>query len=220
MEELVATASVRKEAAGLFRSKSRLELIRPGIDFKGVRNISTILTGPYINVVPGEGELCSDFILHAETSGAEGFSGLNIILETPRLGFLNIGNPLYYRQVRVGQVTGYDLSATAQKVLIEVNIYPEYEKLVYSGTKFWLSSGMKASWGLFSGLQLDTESIEALITGGISFATPESEEMGEPARNGDHFQLYDEKDRQWTAWTPELEISSKESQVDKPGESQ
>ncbi|MCL7487191.1 MAG: MlaD family protein [Desulfobulbaceae bacterium] len=220
MKEVVATATVRKEAASLFREKSRLELIRPSIDFTGVRHIATILTGPFINLVPGEGELCSDFILYPDSAEAHGSRGLNIILETPRLGFLNIGNPVYYRQVQVGQVTGYNLSATAQKVLVRVNIYPGYAKLVYSGTKFWLASGMNASWGLFSGLQLDAESLEALIVGGISFATPESEEMGEPARNGDHFQLHDQKDAQWTAWAPELEIFPRESQVDKHGDSQ
>ena len=220
MKDLIATARVQKEAAVLFREKSKLWLTGPTIGLNGVQNISTMLTGPFISVVKGDGELTTEFTVHQDEPRIDVYTGLNIILEAPSLGFLSIGNPVYYRQIKVGQVTGYDLSPTAQKVLVKVNIYPEYGKLVSSDSKFWLSSGIRASWDFFSGLKLDTESVEALLTGGISFATPEPGKMSEHARNGDHFTLHSKKDIEWTTWAPELTVFSMESPVDKPADSQ
>ncbi len=220
MKEVIARASIAREAEQLFRESSRLWLVKPTIDLNGVHNISTVLTGPYITVLQGTGALRKHFSLQPAKPMIEAHSGLNIILETPRLGFLSIGNPVYYRQIQVGQVTGYDLSPTAQMVLVEVNIDPEFEKLVYTGSKFWLSSGIRASWGLFSGLKLDAESLETLMAGGIAFATPDGDEMGMPAANGDHFRLHDKENIQWTNWAPDLTVSTMESQVDKPGDSQ
>ncbi len=166
-----------------------------------------MLTGPYIDVVPGEGEPRTDFTLLDNTPEVESYAGLNIILTTPALGSLTKNSPVYYRQIQVGQVTGISLSPTAQEVLVNVNIHPAYAPLVYRGTQFWVASGIRASWGLFSGFDFSTESLEAILAGGIAFATPEGEDMGEPAENGDQFILNEEIDKTWLDWKPEIMLN-------------
>jgi paraquat-inducible protein B len=101
-------------------------------------------------------------------------------------------------------VTGFELSPTAQQVWVRVNIHPAYTNLVYTGTRFWLASGIRASWGLFSGFDLSSESMEALLAGGIALATPGGEEMGESAVNKDHFTLYEKSEKTWLDWNPEI----------------
>ncbi|HFQ89106.1 MAG TPA: MCE family protein, partial [Desulfobulbus sp.] len=133
-------------------------------------------------------------------------SGLNIILETPRLGSLKRGSPVYYRQVLVGRVTGFALAPDARTVLVRVNIRPGYERLVYTGTKFWNVSGVEISAGLFSGVNIDTESMEALLMGGVAFATPEGDKMGRPARDNDHFLLHARGRDRWRKWQPALPL--------------
>lgn len=202
MQTIMAETRVRKEAEKLFRQNTLLRLVKPEISLSGVRHLETVLTGPYIDIIPGDGELRTVFSLLHDIPEPDEYGGLKIVLETPRLGSLNIKSPVYYRQVQIGEVTGFALSPTAQQVWVNVNIQPSYANLVRSGTRFWSVSGIRASWGLFSGFNLDTESMEAVVAGGISLATPDGEEMGEPAVNGDHFILHEENEQSWLDWNP------------------
>jgi paraquat-inducible protein B len=50
-------------------------------------------------------------------------------------------------------------------------------------------------FGLFTGLK--TESMEALLTGGVAFETPEREAMGKPVKKGWIFQLHERVHSSW-----------------------
>ncbi|MDH3329428.1 MAG: MlaD family protein, partial [Desulfobulbaceae bacterium] len=207
MQGIIAEGRVQKMAGNLFRQNTRLWLVKPQFGLSGIRNLETVLTGAYIDIMPGDGELKTDFILLPDIPGTDSYAGLNIVLETPRLGSLGKNSPVYYRQVQVGQVTGFELSPTAQQVWVRVNIHPAYENLVHTGTRFWLASGIRASWGLFSGFDLDSESMETIIAGGIALATPAGEEMGEPAVKGDHFILHEKSEQTWLDWSPVIMLN-------------
>ncbi len=75
--------------------------------------------------------------------------GLNIKLIAKRLGSVRIGNPVLYRQVKVGEVIGVDLSATADTVDIFINIAKRYAPLVNRGSKFWNTSGINIEASVF-----------------------------------------------------------------------
>ncbi|MBU5719389.1 hypothetical protein ICN64_37520, partial [Pseudomonas aeruginosa] len=66
-----------------------------------------------------------------------------------------------------------------------------YVPLVRTGSRFWNASGFGVDASLFKGLSLRTESMEALMEGGIAFATPNNAQMGEPAKPGQTFALFD-----------------------------
>lgn len=207
MKGIIAEGRVRKEVERLFRDTTRMWLVKAEVGLSGVRHLDTLLTGSYIDIMPGTGALRTDFFLLPEPPSADSFSGLNIVLETPRLGSLDKNSPVYYRQVQVGRVTGFELSPTAQQVWVRINIYPAYMNLVRSGTRFWLVSGIRASWGIFSGFDLDSESMEAVLAGGIAFATPDGQEMGGPAENNDHFTLSAQSEKTWLDWSPEIMLN-------------
>jgi paraquat-inducible protein B len=133
--------------------------------------------------------------------------GLNIVLETPELGSLKPGSPVYYRQVQVGRVMGSALSPTAQEVYVFVNIEEPYDALIRENTVFWNASGISVKAGIFSGVKIYTESMETILAGGIAFATPEGEAMGAPTSSGQHFILQDKMDEDWLAWKPEIKLS-------------
>lgn len=217
MRDIIAEGRVNKEAGHLFRETTRLWLVKPEISLSGVRHLDTVLSGSYIDLIPGTGALQTDFTLLPESPGAELFAGLNIVLETPRLGSLNKNSPVYYRQVQVGKVTGFELSPTAQQVWVRVNILPGYMNLIREGTKFWLASGIRASWGLFSGFDMSSESMEALLAGGIAFATPGGNEMGEAASSNDHFTLHEQGEKTWLDWNPEIMLNEGAKQTGETG---
>ncbi len=71
-------------------------------------------------------------------------------------------------------------------------------------------SGVDVKGGLLTGVQMKVESLRTLISGGVAFATPEKD-MGDPARNGDQFPLYEEAKDEWEQWAPEIPIAAEES---------
>ena len=126
-------------------------------------------------------------------------------LSAHRLGSVRVGNPVLYRQVKVGEVIGVDLSATADKVDVFINIAKRYAPLVNNGSKFWNTSGIKIEANVFSGVNIDSESIETLIAGGIAFATPElkkSENQNKLTR----FILHQDVDSDWLEWQPKMPL--------------
>ncbi len=205
LDQVIARAVVMQKARKLFRRDSILYLVGPQIGLTGVRNLDTVLSGAYITLRPGTGEATDQFTVLPQAPGRNAtYAGLNITLESESLSSLNPGSPIYYRQIPVGLITGYQLSPTGQQVWLDANIQPEYQYLVHSGTKFWNASGIEVSGGVLSGMTVNTESVEALIRGGVAFATPEGEAMGKPAQNGEHFVLAKKSETGWKEWSPEL----------------
>ncbi|MEA2116409.1 MAG: MlaD family protein [Thermodesulfobacteriota bacterium] len=204
-EQVFATAAVQKKTAKLFRSESDLWLVKPQVDLSGIKHLDTVISGAYIDLRPGQGKLSTDFVVQDTSPSVLGpYPGLNLVLESPRLGSLKIGRPIYYRQIKIGQVTGVELGPTAQNVWIHININPEHSPLVHRGSRFWNASGVSVSAGLFSGVSVETESMETLVAGGVAMATPEGKDMGTPAQDGDHFILADKPEEKWLEWAPEI----------------
>ena len=128
---------------------------------------------------------------------AKTHGGLGLILETPELGGVSAGNPVYYRQLAVGAVVSHELAKDGSKVRIRINVEPRYEHLVRSNSVFWNAGGISAHLGLH-GLEVHTESLKALLMGGVSFATPPS--PGHTVAEGSVFPLYHEAKDEWMKW--------------------
>jgi len=214
---VIATAAVEKRTEDLFRTGTKIWVEGPRIGLGGVRNAGAVLTGPFLAVAPGAGEPARDFtVLDAPPDLRPDGPTLDLVLETARLGSLNKGAPVYYRQVKVGEVTGHSLADTADRVLVHVAIYRPYAPIIRENTKFWNASGLHAEAGLFSGVQIDTESLQALLTGGIALATPGNEAMGRTVNSGHRFQLYDSPEDEWKTWAPKIPLDLPEGEEATP----
>lgn len=129
--------------------------------------------------------------------------GLEILLEAFSVGSLKEGDPVYYRQIRVGEVGEHELSADAKTVRTRVRIEPRYATLVRSNSRFWNVSGIGVHFGL-SGLDIRTGSLETLLAGGVAFATPD--EPGPEVEAGTIFPLHPEPESEWERWAPLLPV--------------
>jgi hypothetical protein len=78
--------------------------------------------------------------------------------------------------------------------------------LVRQNTKFWNVSGIGVDLYLF-GVKAKTESLTSLIKGGIAFATPLNDKMGNEVENGMVFRLYDQPEKEWLAWAPVIQLN-------------
>jgi hypothetical protein len=69
---------------------------------------------------------------------------------------------------------------------------------VRSTSVFWNAGGISANLGLH-GLRIHTESLKALLAGGVAFATP-PKKLGQAVKAGTVFQLHHEPKDDWLEW--------------------
>jgi len=174
MTGIQVTASIQKQYRSLLREGTQFWLVEPSLGLAGAKNLETIVTGTYITLRPGKGKPKRTFkALGAPPTYQEPRKGLKIILIAERLGSIKADDPVYFRQIKVGEVTGYRLSKDATSAIINLDIENSYAPLVRTTSKFWNASGINIDFSLFKGAKVRTESMQSILEGGIAFATPE-----------------------------------------------
>ena len=186
---VVATVQLLKEARSFTAADTRFWVVRPRADPTGVSGLSTLFSGAYIGADAGESEeTARDFEgLEAPPIVTRDESGRQFVLRADDLGSLDIGSPVYYRRVRVGQVAAYTLAEDGTAVTLRVFINSPYEKFVGANTRFWHASGFDMQIDA-SGFRLRTQSLATVVLGGIAFQAPDGE-PGSPALENTQFKL-------------------------------
>jgi paraquat-inducible protein B len=181
-------------------------VVRPELGLARTANLDTLVSGPYLEVElasrPGSPQRRFDLLAQAPEA-ASGGEGLALVLSAARRGSVEAGDPVSYRQMPVGKVSRLELGPNADRVLIHILIEPRFASLVRGGSRFWNASGVDVDFGLLKGVQVRTESAEAIIAGGIAFATPDEQR---PVRPGQTFVLFDEPQEEWLGWAPRIPL--------------
>jgi paraquat-inducible protein B len=208
---------LRKNAAALASADSKFWIVHPEIGFNGVHGLDTLVTGVRLNVLPGKGPPGQHFTGLDKTPAPDVTDeGRAFILQSDKLGSLTTGSPVFYRELKVGAVEASRLSDDSTSVLIRIHIEAPFVDLVRTSTKFWNSGGFSFKINLF-GAQVKDTSLESLITGGVSFATPDDGPLAPAAAAGAQFNLAAEADKEWMKWSPKIPVKSQESIVEKTG---
>jgi paraquat-inducible protein B len=187
-------AKIAKSAAGLMVEDARFWVVEPRVTLSGVSGLGTLLSGNYIGFEVGKSDKPQRKFVGIETPPiiTGGQPGRSFVLKASNLGSLGIGSPLYYRRLQAGQVVAYDLAADGQAVDLQIFITAPYDRFVTPETRFWNASGVDVAVGA-GGVEVRTESLVALIAGGVAFDTPSFAAKGEPATANTVFTLYPDR---------------------------
>ncbi|EJM31220.1 MULTISPECIES: PqiB family protein [Pseudomonas] len=169
-----ATIKLAKQAETFTREDSQFWVVRPRIGAGGVSGIDTLLSGDYIGADIGQSNSRAKHFKGLENPPpiTYGEPGKRFNLHASDLGSLDIGSPVYYRKIPVGQVVAYALDADGKGVNIEVFIHAPNDAYVTENTRFWNASGIDVNVGA-NGFAVKTESLSTLLVGGIAFRAPE-----------------------------------------------
>ncbi|WP_395506009.1 PqiB family protein [Ectopseudomonas hydrolytica] len=209
LQAVMLNVRITQAAEQIAREGTRFWVVKPELSLTRAANLGTLVSGQYLEVQPAgqKGARRTEFVaLASAPSQAVREEGLRLVLSAPRRGSIKPGVIVSYREVPVGKVVDFELGPTSDRVLIHVLIEPRYAPLVRSGSRFWNASGIGVDAGLFKGVKVRTESLEALLEGGIAFATPNNPEMGGPAQPGQTFALFDEPQEGWMQWAPKIAL--------------
>jgi paraquat-inducible protein B len=168
-QTVVVSADLSKDAASLLKADTQFWIVRPRIGVGSVSGLDTLLSGVYIGMKTGTASRRERQFVGLENPPAlsHGPRGRELQLHAARAGSLAIGAPVYFRQFQVGRVIDENLlpdGSTRVTVFVEA----PYDGFVKPVTRFWNASGIDVTLGA-DGLNVQTESLAAVLAGGLAF---------------------------------------------------
>src|SRR5262245_7798669 len=144
---VVCTARMVNDASEWLTDKTRFWVVRPRVAGGQVTGLGTLFSGAYIGVDPGRvGEAVRRFqgldippIVTADTPGRR------FRLRSHRAGSVDVGSPVYFRRIRVGEVLSSELDASGDFVAVQIFVPAPHDERVRRETRFWNAGGVQAS---------------------------------------------------------------------------
>ncbi|MEJ1970948.1 MAG: MlaD family protein, partial [Lacunisphaera sp.] len=206
LDGVIVKVELDEGAGPLAVEGSEFWLSQPEIGLSGVKGLDTLLSGARLIVRAGSGAPATHFKALPRAPAREGLgAGRSYTLRTAGLGSLRTGTGVYFRDMKVGVIENFRLSSDSTQVLVDCRILEPYHLLVRVDTRFWNSGGISMKIGLL-GANIHSDSLESLVGGGVSFATPEESAEGAVAPEGTVFELHDRPEKAWEAWSPKIAL--------------
>ncbi|MGF6634686.1 intermembrane transport protein PqiB [Paraburkholderia sp. MM6662-R1] len=190
LSHVLVQVQLTKEGGKFAVKDSRFWVVRPRIGASGVSGLTTLLSGSYIGADAGRSTESESNFVGLETpppiTGDQ--KGHQYTLHGDSLGSIDIGSPIFYRRVQVGQVVGFSLDRDGTGVTMRVFVSAPFDQYVGTNTRWWHASGVDLRLDS-SGFKLNTQSLATVIVGGLSFQSPPGQNMGPQAPNNQTFRL-------------------------------
>jgi paraquat-inducible protein B len=173
MSKVIVRARVRRSVTDHLTDHTRFWIVRPRVGVGGISGLSTLVSGDYIEMYPGDGSPQRSFVgLSEPPTLTPDVPGRSFTLHADHLESLLGGSPISYRGIKVGEIMGYTLDGTGKRLNIYAFVRAPYDRLVHPQTRFWNSGGLNVSVAA-EGLHLRASSWQELLYGGVTFDTPD-----------------------------------------------
>jgi paraquat-inducible protein B len=191
---VVTTVQLTKEAESFTADDTRFWVVRPRVAASGISGLNTLFSGAYIGADAGKSEETKKSFAGLEQPPiiTRDTSGKQFVLHANDLGSLDIGSPVFYRRIKVGQVAAYDLDQDGKGVTLRIFVNAPYDKFVSINTRFWHASGFDMQINA-SGFKLHTQSLATVVLGGIAFRPMDDVDNAAPARENTSFGLAEDE---------------------------
>lgn len=168
--QVLVTVQLSKDAESFTAVDTHFWVVRPRLGASGVSGLGTLFSGAYIGADAGTSEDTTKKFkgLEVQPTVTRDASGKQFKLHAYDLGSLDVGSPVFYRRIKVGRVSAYDLDADGKGVTLRIFIDAPYDKFIGSNTRFWHASGLDFQVDS-SGFKMNTQSLTSVILGGLAF---------------------------------------------------
>ncbi len=200
----LVTLALSRSISKVLDCSAQFWVVRPRIRGTEISGIGTLFSGTYVGMLPvratdaetaNSAELACYEVLDEAPNVRPERPGRTYRLVTDAMGSLDIGTPIFFKQLQVGEVINYSLSAESGVIELGIFIDQPYYRFVNPNTRFWNASGVEFKMDSV-GAEFRMQSLTSLIAGGIAFDSP----RGEFARDlpvsdeGSGFELYPDFD--------------------------
>jgi paraquat-inducible protein B len=195
-QRVAVKVRMTRAAEPLLTKNTQFWVVKPRFFAGSISGLETLFSGAYIGMLPNgqDGPEVYAFTgLEDPPVLLSDEPGHTFLLRAPSIGNLNLGSPVYYRDLTVGEVLGWDIGDMADNVTVHAFVRAPYDRYVHDATRFWNASGASVSLGT-NGLQLKLESLRALVLGGIAFDTSVEARSSPVSGENQEFPLYVDKE--------------------------
>lgn len=196
LRRVLVTVRMNKEAEPLLTDKAQFWVVRPRFFAGSISGLSTLVSGSYIDLLPSAegGKPQRNFVgLENPPVLQSDVPGRNFLLKADTVEGLNLGSPVTFRDLEIGEVLGWDVGEMARNITIHVFVRAPFDKYVHDDSRFWNSSGASVQLGA-NGLRFKVQSLRSMVLGGIAVETPD-ESTGTAESPANHeFTLYPTKE--------------------------
>lgn len=187
---VIAGARLARSADHLLVDDTRFWMVSARVSGSAVSGLGTLLSGTYVGLDAGKSSEARREFTALDDAPVVSFDvpGRYFVLHAETLGSIGVGTPVYFRRMPAGQVTGYRLGEHGKRIEVRVFIKAPYDRFVTNDTRFWNAGGVDVKVGA-DGVQVNTESLTAILAGGLAFLTP-ADSPDEPAAAERSFRLF------------------------------
>jgi paraquat-inducible protein B len=160
------------------------------LSLNDLSSLKTLVAGPYIGIEPHDGKQTDHFTglqKKPELTGEP--AGRRYRLHEDKLGTVSAGSPVLHLGVNVGEVLNAAIAPSGNGVDVEAFVRAPYDRLVRQGTRFWDASAVQLS-SSGGGPRVQFQSLPALVSGAITFMTPQAAKETPVAAADARFPLY------------------------------
>ncbi|WP_106476785.1 intermembrane transport protein PqiB [Phytohalomonas tamaricis] len=195
--QAIVKARLDQGTDDLLHADTQFWVVKPRIGREGISGLNTVLSGPFIQLQPGnaEEEKLRFDVLEKPPVAPPNAEGLRLDLTSTNANSLNVGDPVVFHGFTVGRVEDTNFDPSDRLMHYRLFIYQPYRQLVTTNTRFWSASGVRFEL-TSEGMNLDLASLETLVSGGVTFGVPEDIPAGTPITDSDNmdFALYSDEE--------------------------
>jgi paraquat-inducible protein B len=195
-DHVAVTIATTHEAGPLLTEGTVFWVVKPRLFAGNVSGLETLVSGSYVGMLPPAtaGTAKREFVGQEDPPIlSEHIPGHTFLLKSRRIGSVTVGSPIFYRDLNVGEVLGWDIGDMANSVTIHAFVRAPYDAYVHDETRFWNASGLSVKLSA-TGIDVQMESLRALIFGGVAFETPKDNELAALAAENHIFPLFANRD--------------------------
>lgn len=138
LDDVVVQVLVDAENQRLATEGSQFWIQRARLSLGSVSGVDTVLGAKYLGVIPGKGAPALEFQGVETPLSMNDADDTEIRVRFPAGEGLDVGNPVRYRGIKVGEVIGLQLSGDQQAVYADVRLVGSAQGLARLGTQFWI----------------------------------------------------------------------------------
>jgi paraquat-inducible protein B len=189
--QVLATAQMAPKTEDFLVDDTQFWVVRPRISGANVTGLGTLISGAYIGMEIGSSDREKrDFVaLETPPIVTGGAPGRFFVLKTSDLGSLDVGTPVFFRRLQVGEVASYVLDKDGRRFTVKIFVKAPYDQYVSPNTRFWQASGIDMQLSA-NGLNVQTQSLLSILIGGVAFETPSNGPVLPAAEANTVFPLY------------------------------
>ena len=208
---VIVRIATTRQATDLLTDQTTFWVVRPRLFAGDLSGLGTLLSGSYVGMLPGVTAGRPQRVFKGQEDPpvlAAHVPGHTFLLRATRLGSISVGSPVFFRDLDVGEVLGWDIGDMVRNVTIHVFVRAPYDRYVNDDTRFWNASGVSVALGA-GGVRLQMASLRALLLGGIAFNTPDDQAHAPTSAENHMFPLFaDQKTAEAASYTRKIPVVS------------